>query len=102
MSKEKNRTVNFEWPILDGFISTAMAKCGQKYCHCYKDPKAMHGPYYRWIGNLNGKRTTRTITKEAAEECRRRIKNYEKLQQAIAQLLKEAIDSAPWEQSGEK
>jgi hypothetical protein len=76
-----------------------MAKCGQKNCRCQTDPKALHGPYYRWIGNINGKKTTRTISKEVAIECRRQIKNYESLLKKIDQLIGEAIDSAPWGRS---
>ena len=102
MSKKKIKTLNFDWPILHGAVSTAKAKCGQKNCRCHTDKKALHGPYYRWIGNINGKKTTRTISKEAALECQRQIRNYEELQKQIAQLLKEVIDSAPWEQSDRK
>jgi tRNA G26 N,N-dimethylase Trm1 len=96
MSNKKTKILKFNWPILHGSVSSAMAKCGQKNCRCQKDKKALHGPYYRWIGNINSKKTTRTISKEVAQECRRQIKNYEKLQQQIDQLLKNAIDSAPW------
>ena len=102
MSKQKMRILNFKWPILYGSVSTAMAKCGQKNCRCQTDPTALHGPYYRWIGNINGKKTTRTISKETAEECRQWIKNYEKLQQQIDKLMTEAIDSAPWESRVQK
>jgi len=102
MSKQKTRNLKFSWPILHGSVSTAMAKCGQKNCRCQTDPKALHGPYYRWIGKINGKKTTRTISKEAALECRRQIKNYEKLLQKIDQLIGEAIDSAPWGRGGEE
>jgi hypothetical protein len=102
MSKQKKRILKFDWPIIDGSISTAMAKCGQKNCKCQTDPKALHGPYYRWIGNINGHKTTRTITKEMAQECMRWNENYQKLQKQIAKLLREAIDSAPWERSDEK
>jgi len=102
MSKQKTRTLHFEWPFLHGTISQAMAKCGQKNCRCRKDPKALHGPYHRWTGRLNGKITTKTLTKELAEECQRRIENYQKLQKNIEKLVEEAADSAPWAQSGEK
>jgi hypothetical protein len=97
MSKQKAKTLKFNWPILHGSVSSAMAKCGQKNCRCQKDPKALHGPYYRWIGNIDGKKTTRTISKEAAQECQQWIKNYNKLQKQIEKLIDEAIDSAPWE-----
>ena len=97
MSTQKKKTLFFDSPILHGSISTAMAKCGQKNCRCQKDSNALHGPYYRWTGVINGKRTTRTISKEAAQECQRWIKNYDKLRKQIEKLIDEAIDSAPWE-----
>jgi len=96
MSSKRKRIIEFDWPILHGTISQAMAKCGQKYCRCRKDPAALHGPYYRWTGKMDGKITTKTLTKELAEECVRRIQNYEKLQNAIDRLLQEGADSAPW------
>ena len=102
MSNQRKRILQFEWPILHGTVSKAMAKCGQKNCRCKKDPKALHGPYYRWTGRLNGKITTKTITKELLEECQRRIERYQQLQKKLEELIQEASDSAPWHQSEEK
>jgi len=92
----KTQTISIDWPILHGTISTASAKCGQKNCKCHHDEKALHGPYYRWTGKLNGKITTITLTKEIAQECQWRIANYRKLQKDLESLLQIAIDSAPW------
>ena len=96
MSTKKNKIITLEWPMLHGAISTAMAKCGKKNCKCRKDPKFLHGPYYRWTGRLDGKLTTKTITEEIAKECKIRIKRYQRLQKKIDKLLKEGADSAPW------
>lgn len=102
MSKQKKRKIIFDWPIINGSVSTAYAKCGQKNCRCHTDPKAMHGPYYRWIGNIDGKKTTRTIDSKLAKECQEWLKNYEKLQKHVAQLIEEAIDSAVWGRGDKK
>jgi hypothetical protein len=99
MSTKKQRTLTFHWPLLHGTISTATAKCGQKICACQHDPKAHHGPYYRWTGRLDGKLTTKTLSKDVAKECERRIRNYRKLQEQLQRLLKLAADSAPWNKS---
>lgn len=56
----------------------------------------MHGPYYRWTGMLNGKQTTITLTKEEAQECAKRIKNWSRLQQKLALIRDQALASAPW------
>jgi len=101
MSTNK-KSIQFGWPILHGTISTARAKCGQKICRCQKDPSALHGPYYRWTGRIDGKITTKTLSKEVAEECERRISNYRKFQQQLESLLQVAMDSAPWNEDEDK
>jgi hypothetical protein len=93
MKKDK---IEIELPILPGSISIAKAKCGTKTCRCHQDEKFLHGPYYRWTGIINGKRTTRTIDKETAKECERRIKNYRKLKDKIDEIIKDSLESAPW------
>lgn len=98
----KKKTIIIDWPILYGTISIARAKCGQKNCRCQKDSEALHGPYYRWTGRLNGKITTKTLNREVAEECELRIANYKKFQQQIENLLKLSTDSAPWNEDEEK
>ncbi len=97
-----NKKIIFEWPIINGSVSTAYAKCGQKNCRCHTDPKAMHGPYYRWIGNIDGRKTTRTINAKMAKRYRVWIKNYEKLQQIIDKMIKEVIDSEDWGRGDKK
>jgi hypothetical protein len=64
--------------------------------------KALHGPYYRWTGKLNGKITTRTISAEEAKECERWTRNYQKLLAEIEKLLEESSDSAPWTRNDRK
>jgi hypothetical protein len=92
----KKYTLIIQGPLLSGSVSTAMAKCGSKYCRCRSEKNALHGPYYRWIGFLDGKRTTKTVSKEVAEECERRIANFHKFQLQLENLLKLEADSAPW------
>ena len=79
MSSEKVIIIS-PGPILPGTISTAHSKCGKPTCRCRQDPKYLHGPYYRWIGWINGKPTTKNISEETAQECQRRIENYKELQ----------------------
>ena len=85
-------------PILPGSVSTAKSQCGKPNCACKASPPKLHGTYYRWTGFLKGKRTTKTITKEAAEECDRRIKNYRALQRQLDQVIEEALENAPWKE----
>ena len=83
-------------PILTGSISTASSRCGKTRCACKdKEPK-LHGPYYRWTGVINGKRTTKTISKEVAHECQKRIDQYKKFKKQIDEIMKNALLHAPW------
>jgi len=97
MSSEKNKiSIIVAGPVLPGTISTAMAKCGKPTCRCHKDTRHLHGPYYRWTGFVNGKKTTITLTKEEALECKRRIKNWKRLQEKVTLISEKAFVKAPW------
>ena len=67
-----------------------------------RNPKYLHGPYYRWTGWINGKPTTKTISEEIARECQKRIANYKELQKKIDKTVANALDQAPWTQEQEK
>ncbi len=90
------RSIAFEWPILPGSVSTARSRCGKPNCACKGKSPRLHGAYYRWTGFIDGKRTTRTISREAALECQRRIRNFRKLQREIERLVRVALGQAPW------
>jgi len=90
------RYIAFEWPVLPGSVSTATSRCGKPNCACKGQPPRLHGTYYRWTGFIGGKRTTKTISRQTALECKRRIQNFRKLQRAIEQLLRASLGDAPW------
>src|SRR5215471_21047999 len=91
------KRIAFDWPILPGSISTANSRCGSPGCACKKKKlPRLHGTYYRWTGFIHGKRTTKTISKEQARECKKRIKRFRKLQKEIDAILKQALAVAPW------
>jgi hypothetical protein len=102
MQAEKQKIMRLEvnLPLLPGSISTASSTCGKPHCACKENPPELHGVYYRWTGTLEGKRTTKTISKETAEECQRRIRNYRRLQRQIEKLLSQALAQAPWKEAG--
>ena len=95
-------SISFEGQILTGSISSALSRCGKSGCACKADPPRLHGPYYRWTGFLDGKRTTVTISRSHVVECRRRIANYRKLQKAIDRVVHKAQNSAPWKSEGKQ
>ena len=90
------KKVIFDWPILSGSISTAKSLCGKPGCACKGKPPRLHGIYYRWTGFIDGKRTTKTISREEALECAQRIQNLRKLQHKIEILINNSLKSAPW------
>jgi hypothetical protein len=47
----------------------------------------LHGPYYRWTGWIDGKPTTKTVSKDVARECQKRIENYKELQKKIEKTV---------------
>jgi len=92
----KKMKIIIDGPILPGCVSIFKNKCGKANCACMASPAKLHGPYYRWTGTIDGKSTSRVITKELAEECRKRISNYEKLKKEINRMLDDGIKNAPW------
>jgi len=90
------KTIELEWPILPGSISTARSRCGKARCACKLRPPRLHGIYYRWTGFIEGKRTTKTVSKEMAQKCLRAIRNSRRLQTEIEKLLQKALANAPW------
>ena len=94
--KEKKIILEIATPLLPGSISTAASTCGKPNCACKGSPPKLHGLYYRWTGFLRGKRTTKTLSREVAKECQRRIKNYRRLQRQIEKLVAQALAHAPW------
>lgn len=91
------RSITFTGPVLPGSVSTARSRCGKPGCACKGKPPRLHGTYYRWTGFIDGKRTTKTITRAMALECERRIQNFRTLQREIGRLLRASIAEAPWE-----
>ena len=92
----KKRTLVIKDKMLSGSVTTANAKCGNKSCKCQKSKKDWHGPYYRWTGFINGKRTTVTLAKNQIDQCIIRIKNYQNLKKQIEDFLIEDMKIPPW------
>lgn len=94
--KSKKIVFEIDGPLLPGSISVAESRCGKLNCACKAMPPQLHGPFYRWTGVDQGKRTTKTISQEIARECEKRIKNYRKLKKKIDEILEKALKEAPW------
>lgn len=82
-------------PILHGTVYKSLVKCGTKTCGCAKDQKKRH-PAYQWSGNIDGRNTSRSLTKEMYIECKKRTENYRKLKELLNKEIGKAIQNAPW------
>lgn len=87
----KNTTIKITLPILNGSLTTATAKCGNESCRCHKSKKYWHGPYYRWSGILDGKRTTVTLSGDQIEMCKKAIENFRQLKSLEEKLFVESM-----------
>jgi hypothetical protein len=98
----KKVTLHAQLPLLSGSLSTAQSTCGKPNCACKQKPPKLHGPYHRWTGFIAGKRTTKTLSPEEARECQKRIRNYQALEKQVSQLIRTAVQEAPWNQRPSK
>ncbi len=94
--ESKKIEIIVDGPILHGCVSTLKSSCGKPNCACKANPPKLHGPYYQWSGLINGRITSRKISKDIAEECQRKINNYKKLQKKIKDLLNEELKNVQW------
>jgi hypothetical protein len=98
----KKLTLHLTLPLLPGSLSTASSTCGKPNCACKAKPPRLHGPYFRWTGFIQGKRTTKTLSPAQARECKKRIRNYRALEKQLTHLVHQAIKAAPWNQPSPK
>jgi len=96
--KRKKITLQATLPLLPGSLSTAQSTCGKPNCACKAKPPKLHGPYHRWTGFIEGKRTTVTLTPAQAQDCQKRIRNYRRLEKQVQRLTRKALQEAPWNQ----
>jgi hypothetical protein len=82
-------------PILSGTVFVSWIKCGKKNCRCALDPAARH-KFYQWSGNIDGKNTSRALTKEMYLECKKRIANYKRFKRLFVAEVNKGLKTAPW------
>ena len=92
--------LHFDGPLLRGWVYTSRNKCTNPNCQCHTDASKSHGIYHRWSGRVNGRLVTRSISREAAAECQRRIDNYHALMKKIEKLVDDEAAREPWKNIG--
>lgn len=70
-----------------GSLRTIHSRCGRSYCACQTDKKARHGPYVLWDRKVNGKLTSKMVSKKMAIQIRKWIENRIRLEQLVQEIL---------------
>lgn len=86
LKRLKRKIAGLEMTI-PGSIRTIYQPCGQANCRCKNGKKHWHGPYYLWGRRINGRLTSKTISKSDLPLYRRWIKNKTKLKTIVAEIL---------------
>ena len=77
-------------PLCSGNLYERYTPCGKKNCRCQdrENPK-LHGPYYVWTRNIDGKQVSRTLRPgPELEKLKEGIENYNRLQALLGDLLR--------------
>lgn len=82
----KTKIVDFDL-IVPGSLRTIYSKCGRDYCACQTDKKARHGPYILWDRKVNGKLSSKMVSKEMAAQIKKWIENRNKLEKQVQEIL---------------
>lgn len=70
-----------------GSLRTIYSRCGRSYCACQTDKKARHGPYILWDRKVNGKLTSKMVSKKMAVQIKKWIENRNKLEDLVLEIL---------------
>lgn len=70
-----------------GTIRTIYTKCGKKNCACQTNEKARHGPYCLWDRKVNGKLSSKMVTKKMAAQIKTWIENRKMLEESVTEIL---------------
>lgn len=82
----KTKIVDFDL-VAPGSLRTIYSKCGRDYCACRTDKKARHGPYILWDRKVDGKLSSKMVSKEMAAQIKKWIENRNKLEKQVQEIL---------------
>jgi hypothetical protein len=72
---------------IPGTIRMIYSKCGKANCACQTDKKARHGPYFLWDRKVNGKLSSKMVSREMAKKIKIWIENRKRLEFLIHEIL---------------
>ena len=82
----KTRIGDFDLAV-PGTLRTIYSKCGKDYCACQTDKSARHGPYILWDRKVDGKLSSKMVSKAMATQIKRWIENRNKLEKQVQEIL---------------
>ena len=78
-----------------GSLSQQYNVCGVKNCRCKdKENPQKHGPYYQLSYTMNGKSSSRFISKENLPECQKQVDNYQRFKDLTNEWKVLAVEHA--------
>ena len=83
----KTKIVAFDLAV-PGTIRTIYSKCGKQNCACQTDKRARHGPYCLWDRKVNGKLSSKMVTKKMASQIMIWIENRKMIEESVNEILK--------------
>ena len=75
-----------------GNLSEQYNVCGTPGCRCKAQPPQKHGPYHQLSWTRNRKSTTRFVRQNQLIRVRSQVRNYERLQTLVNQLVDVSIE----------
>lgn len=82
----KIKISNFDLAV-PGRLREIYSKCGKEYCACRTDKNARHGPYILWDRKVNGKLTSKMVSKKMANQIKKWIENRNNLEKMVQEIL---------------
>lgn len=89
----QKRMLAIELPI-PGTIHELYARCGSPTCPCATDDTKRHGPYLRWHHKIHGRQYAIGISEETKTVIEAGIKNREKFEGLLEEMLKIGAEDA--------
>ena len=77
-------------------------KCSTPSCRCRQEGDPGHGPYVVLVRDVGGKRTSRSLSKAAADAVQPQLDEYQRFRRLTAALVEvsEQLADARWQHTG--
>jgi len=77
--------------VLPGSLVRRQTRCGNRRCHCYGEPPALHGPYLQWTRTEQSKTVSRIWSDEQLSLYEGWLDNARQARETLSRLETLAI-----------